>query len=112
MRPWVVSAVLLLPVLAGADVARRRSAVVDVVQKASPAVVFIGTEQRVDRRIRGTPLGDLFGDGRQRQETVQSLGSGVIIDPTGVIVTNDHVIRGAADDPRGARRRSGSWTPR
>src|SRR6516164_3044757 len=96
MRVWVVSATLLLPALAGADVARRRSPVVEVVQKASAAVVFIGTEQRVDRRIRGSPLGDLFGDGKQRQETVQSLGSGVIIDPGGLIVTNDHVIRGAS----------------
>ena len=96
MRAWVVSAALLLSALAGADVARRRSPVVDVVQKASAAVVFIGTEQRVDRRIRGSPLGDLFGDGKQRQETVQSLGSGVIIDPGGLIVTNDHVIRGAS----------------
>ena len=89
MRAWVVSAALLLSALAGADVARRRSPVVDVVQKASAAVVFIGTEQRVDRRIRGSPLGDLFGDGKQRQETVQPLGSGVIIDPGGLIVTND-----------------------
>jgi serine protease Do len=97
MRRAVVGAILLVPALGGADVARRRSPVVDVVQKASPAVVFIGTEQRVDRRMRGSPLGDLFGDGRrERQETVQSLGSGVIIDPGGLIVTNDHVIRGAS----------------
>src|SRR5215813_357349 len=96
MRRVVVSAVLLLPLLAGADLARRRSPVVDVVQKASAAVVFIGTEQRVDRRMRGTPLDELLGGARERQETVQSLGSGVIIDPGGLIVTNDHVIRGAS----------------
>ena len=99
MRPFIVLVLglLVLPA-ARADVARRRSPVVDVVQKVGPAVVFIGTEQVVDRRMRGTPLEDLFfGDGRRPQrQTVQSLGSGVIIDPSGTIVTNDHVIRGAS----------------
>ena len=99
MRPLLVVAVglLVLPV-ARADVARRRSAVVEVVQKVGPAVVFIGTEQVVDRRMRGSPLEEFFfGDsGRPQRQTVQSLGSGVIIDPSGTIVTNDHVIRGAS----------------
>lgn len=99
MRPLSVVALGLLMIPAArADVARRRSAVVDVVQKVGPAVVFIGTEQKVDRRMRGTPLEELLlGDGRRpRRQTVQSLGSGVIIDPSGTIVTNDHVIRGAS----------------
>ena len=99
MRPFIVLVLglLVLPA-ARADVARRRSPVVDVVQKVGPAVVFIGTEQVVDRRMRGTPLEEFFfGDGRRPQrQTVQSLGSGVIIDPSGTIVTNDHVIRGAS----------------
>jgi serine protease Do len=84
---------------ARADVAHRRSPVVEVVQKVSPAVVFIGTEQVVDRRLRGSPLEEFFfGEGsvRERRETVQSLGSGVIIDASGIIVTNDHVVRGAS----------------
>ncbi|HUM10369.1 MAG TPA: trypsin-like peptidase domain-containing protein [Myxococcaceae bacterium] len=99
MRPAMVVALglLVLPA-ARADVARRRSAVVEVVQKVGPAVVFIGTEQVVDRRMRGSPLEEFFfGDGgRQQRQTVQSLGSGVIIDSGGTIVTNDHVIRGAS----------------
>jgi serine protease Do len=99
MRRSIVLALGLLVVPAArADVARRRTAVVDVVQKVGPAVVFIGTEQVVDRRMRGSPLEEfLFGDGgRGERQTVQSLGSGVIIDPGGTIVTNDHVIRGAS----------------
>ena len=94
----LVVALGLLALPAHADVARRRTPVVDVVQKVAPAVVFIGTEQVVDRRMRGTPLEELFfGDARRPQrQTVQSLGSGVIIDPSGTIVTNDHVIRGAS----------------
>ncbi len=76
---------LALASVASADVAKRRSAVVEVVQKVSPAVVFIGTE------------GELFsGRGQARGHSVQSLGSGVLIDPAGLIVTNDHVIRGAS----------------
>jgi len=99
MRPFLVVALglLVLPAARAAS-AQRRSPVVDVVQKVARAVVFIGTEQVVDRRMRGTPLEEFFlGDGRRTQRrTVQSLGSGVIIDPSGTIVTNDHVIRGAS----------------
>ena len=65
MRPLVVALVLLAVPVARADVARRRTPVVDVVQKVAAAVVFIGTEQVVDRRMRGTPLEELFfGDAR------------------------------------------------
>ncbi len=93
----VALGLLVLPA-ARADVARRRGPVVDVVQKVGPAVVFIGTEQVVDRRMRGSPLEEFFfGEGgKPQRQTVQSLGSGVIIDPGGTIVTNDHVIRGAS----------------
>lgn len=82
---------------AGADPARRRDAIVGVVQKVSPAIVYIGTEHIIESR-RGADrlLEEFFGIGRERRHAVQSLGSGVIIDPAGVIVTNDHVIRGAA----------------
>ncbi len=88
---------LLLASSAPADVARRRSAVVEVVQKVSPAVVYIGTEQEVESRFRGrrSPLEDFFGVPEQRQR-VQGLGTGVIIDAAGIIVTNEHVIRGAS----------------
>ncbi|MGQ0507641.1 MAG: trypsin-like peptidase domain-containing protein [Myxococcaceae bacterium] len=83
-----------------ADLARRRDAVVDVVQRVSPAVVYIGTEQVVEQRFRGglDPFLEEFfgGRGERRQQTVQGLGSGVIIDASGVIVTNEHVIRGAS----------------
>jgi Do/DeqQ family serine protease len=96
MRWWFLTG-LLLASSAQADQARRRDAVVEVVQKVSPAVVYIGTEQEVDTRFRGRRsfLEDFFGMPEQRRR-VQGLGSGVIIDATGIIVTNEHVIRGAS----------------
>ncbi|MBJ6765812.1 trypsin-like peptidase domain-containing protein [Myxococcaceae bacterium JPH2] len=95
-----VSCLVTFP--ARADLARRRDAVVEVVQKVSPAVVYIGTEQEVESRFRGrsrSPLEDFFGLGQPDsggREKIQGLGSGALIDPSGIIVTNDHVIRGAS----------------
>jgi len=96
MRWWLLTG-LLLASSAQADQARRRDAVVEVVQKVSPAVVYIGTEQEVDSGLRGRRsfLEDFFGVPEQRRR-VTGLGSGVIIDAAGTIVTNEHVIRGAS----------------
>ena len=72
----------------------RRSEIVEVVEKVAPAVVNISAEQIVRR----SPMWDdfFFGLDRSRRERAQSLGSGVIIDPRGIILTNDHVISGAS----------------
>jgi serine protease Do len=96
MRWWLLTGVLLATSV-HADRARRRDAIVEVVQKVSPAVVYIGTEQEVESRFRGgrSLLEDFFG-GREQRRRVQGLGSGVIIDAAGIIVTNEHVIRGAS----------------
>ncbi len=97
-RGWLAPLIALaVAANAPADLARRRDATVEVVQKVSPAVVYIGTEHIIETR-RGPDrfFEQFFGIGRERRQSVQSLGSGVIIDPVGVIVTNDHVIRGAA----------------
>ena len=74
----------------------RRSEIVEVVEKVSPAVVNIAAEQMVRRRSSGWD-DFFFGlDPRPRREPAQSLGSGAIIDPKGIILTNDHVISGAS----------------
>lgn len=79
---------------------RRRDDIVEVVERTSPAVVYVGTKQVVETgfRSRDPFFEEFFGDafGPRRRE-VESLGSGVIIDPAGTIVTNEHVIRGASE---------------
>ena len=81
---------------AAAPLPNRRSEIVEVVEKVSPAVVNISAEQLV--RGRSKPWDDFFfGQGpRTRRDTAQSLGSGAIIDAKGIILTNDHVISGAS----------------
>ena len=67
------------------------------VQRAAPAVVNIYTARVVTYRIDPSPLGELFGNvlPQYRQRIERSLGSGVIVDASGHIVTNYHVIANA-----------------
>ncbi len=77
-----------------------------LVEQVRPAVVNIYTKRIVTQR-QVTPLfndpffrrffGDLGGMrlGKPRREQQNSLGSGVIVRPDGMIVTNQHVIEGA-----------------
>ncbi len=74
------------------------------VAKVLPAVVNINTERIVRRQVRD-PFDDFasqfFGVYRNRpreiRQTLQSLGSGFLVDPAGYIVTNEHVVDRAAD---------------
>src|SRR5262249_49562904 len=74
------------------------------VAKVLPAVVNINSE-RVVRRTGRDPIEDFYsqffgfypGRPREVRQTLQSLGSGFIVDPAGYIVTNQHVVQRAAD---------------
>jgi serine protease DegS len=68
----------------------------DAVQRAAPAVVNVYTARVVTERMAPS-LGELFGEylPRYRQRIERSLGSGVIVDTAGHIVTNHHVIANA-----------------
>jgi len=84
-------AALALAGVAAAQVpAVRRTPVVEVVERVTPAVVNISAESIV--REVDPFFGGLFGGPRR----TQALGSGLIIDPQGVVLTNAHVIEGAS----------------
>src|SRR2546422_3396166 len=70
-----------------------------IVQRVQPAVVNVYAAKVVQNR---NPLLDdpifrrFFGvPGQQPEEVQRSLGSGVLVDPSGLVVTNNHVIEGA-----------------
>jgi serine protease Do len=69
----------------------RRTPVVAVVEKIAPAVVNISAQSTVRE---ADPFFGMFGLGTERQ--AQSLGSGFIVDRSGIVVTNAHVIEGAS----------------
>lgn len=94
------------PAYAGDGAFPRRDAVVIAVEKASPAVVNISTEQIHKQSSPFSMNGgdpyldqffqDFFNSFAPREYKTQSLGSGVIISPEGYILTNEHVISHAS----------------
>jgi Do/DeqQ family serine protease len=74
-----------------------------VVHRAAPAVVNVYAAKTVT--VRSNPLFDdpIFrrffgmpgGPGGSGDQVQRSLGSGVLVDPVGLVVTNNHVIEGA-----------------
>lgn len=73
--------------------ASRRTAITTAVAGVSPAVVTVQTE-RVERTA-ATPY-DLFFGTRSGEQVAAGIGSGFIVQATGVIVTNAHVVAGAS----------------
>ena len=79
----------------------------DLAESLSPAVVNIATSQNIVRENFSGPQGpfpdgspferfnEFFERGGPAPRRATSLGSGFVIDPSGVIVTNNHVVEGA-----------------
>jgi serine protease DegS len=93
----VPAAAPILTESAPATHAPERLSYAAAVQRAAPAVVNIYTARLVTERIDPSPFGELFGNvlPQYRQRIERSLGSGVIVDASGHIVTNYHVIANA-----------------
>jgi serine protease DegQ len=73
----------------------------EAVKKSMPAVVNIFTSKiikqplvRKDKRSNSDPLFQFF-NGYSDEEPISSLGSGVLVSPEGIIITNHHVINDA-----------------
>ena len=67
------------------------------VARAAPAVVNIYTRRVIREQVLPSPLEQFFGDTwpRIQQRVQNALGSGVIVDAAGHVVTNNHVIADA-----------------
>ena len=70
-----------------------------VVKRVAPAVVNVYAARVVENRspFMNDPLFRQFFGAVPREQVQRSLGSGVIVDPAGLIVTNYHVIEGASE---------------
>jgi serine protease Do len=87
--------VVTQPAAAQEDV--RVDASVRAVQKALPSVVNVATETLVDTRTEYDKVREqFFGYKRRPPEKRYSIGSGVIIDEEGYILTNEHVVNQAS----------------
>jgi serine protease Do len=107
--------IVLVVASAPAGAAAGPESVADIAAKLSPAVVNISTSQKVTGGQTpvpmpdlppGSPFRDFFedlfkdqpgggGDPNTPTRKVNSLGSGFVVDPAGIIITNNHVIEDA-----------------
>ncbi|MBZ0149756.1 MAG: trypsin-like peptidase domain-containing protein, partial [Pseudorhodoplanes sp.] len=70
-----------------------------LVKRVAPAVVNVYAARVVENRnpLLDDPMFRFFGQGIPREQVQRSLGSGVIVDASGLVITNNHVIANATE---------------
>ena len=100
----ITSLLILLLTISAANAKSAPESFADLAEKLSPSVVNISTTTVVEQKSRqmpsfppGSPFEDFFKqfDKPENKRRAQSLGSGFIIDKTGYVITNNHVIDNA-----------------
>jgi serine protease Do len=110
MAAGVVAVLAHAPLLTTTSFARGPDSVADIAEGLQDSVVNISTTQMLKGPAESNPTGpgpkgspfeeffDDFFDDEDKEglpRKVSSLGSGFVIDPSGLVVTNNHVIEGA-----------------
>ena len=72
----------------------RRTAIVEAAERVSPSVVSITVTSK--RQVQPQTPWDFFFVPQDRQQEVQSFGTGFVIRSDGTILTNQHVVAGAS----------------
>jgi serine protease Do len=72
-------------------IVQEESMIIDIVEKTSPAVVTVGIS-KTERFSTIDPFDPFSLFETQEQQIEQDIGTGFIVDPNGLIITNKHVV--------------------